>query len=111
MNNNNKIMESKEKINKLLDGANVMIIGTDKGVAAIGNGVSLMSVLSLIIDKLKEGGVPDDYLKIAFDVGMEADTNKVKTQKINNEIDKIVKEILKDIKKDLENILGDDTDE
>lgn len=109
--NNNKIIESKEKINELLDSANTIIIGTDKGFAAIGSGFSLMSVFSLIIDKLREGGIPDNYLKIAFDVGMEADTNKAKTKKVNNEIDKMVKEILTDIKKDLENILGDDTDE
>ena len=109
--NNNKIMENKEKINKLLDDANTIIIGTDKGVAAIGSGVSLMSVLSLIIEKLRESGMSTDYLKIVFDVAMGVDTNKTKNKKVNNEIDKMVKEILTDIKKDLENILGDDTDE
>ena len=109
--NNNKIMENKEKINKLLDDANTIIIGTDKGVAAIGSGVSLMNVLSLIIEKLRESGMSTDYLKIVFDVAMGVDTNKTKNKKVNNEIDKMVKEILKDIKKDLENILGDDTDE
>lgn len=109
--NNNKIMENKEKINKLLDDANTIIIGTDKGVAAIGSGVSLMSVLSLIIEELRESGMSTDYLKIVFDVAMGVDTNKTKNKKVNNEIDKMVKEILTDIKKDLENILGDDTDE
>lgn len=109
--NNNKIMENKEKINKLLDGANILIIGTDKGVAAIGNGFSLMSVFGLIIDKLREAGIPDNYLKIAFDVGMGVDTNKTKDKIINSEINKMAKEILNDIKKDIENILGDDIDE
>lgn len=108
---NKKIVKkNKERIEGILENASTVIIGTDTGIAVIGDRLNLMSTLSSIINKLKKGGMSESDLNIAFKVGMKIDASKF-NKKNNDEIDDLLSELLIAMKKDIENILGDDTDE
>lgn len=64
--------EVKENFEKLFNGTNATIIATDHGVAVLGAGGSLLSMLSAIINQMyNEAHMPRGLVEKAIELGFE----------------------------------------
>ena len=54
----------KERVNKLLEVSEKIIIATDEGIICFGNKTNLMALLTMILNKLREGAMfsEEDFL-------------------------------------------------
>lgn len=101
----------RKNIDKLLENTETLLIGTDNGIGIVGNRVNIMATLSALVSQLKEDGMSETDLNIAFKVGLNSNITSKKSPKdkeIDDEIKGFVKDLLKGLKKDLDKMLGDE---
>lgn len=105
----------KENIEKLLKGAESVMIVTDNGLGIEGNLASTLRNLSLLISKLRET-IPKDLLDYAIQLGLR-ETKKSneekdkKVEELRKELQDFMKKIIKSIVDDLKDLSGDDKNE
>lgn len=93
------LLKSKNSIRERLnDKSNNKYIYADKNrTVFVGTGQELLTLLTIIVDKLKENGIPEEMIKKSFDLG----TSKDKEEYIVENLLKVmIKNVLKDIKED-----------
>lgn len=105
----------KENIEKLLKGAESVMIVTDNGLGIEGNLASTLRNLSLLISKLRET-IPKDLLDYAIQLGLRETkkSNEEKAKKVEElrkELQDSMKKIIKSIVDDLKDLSGDDKNE
>lgn len=105
----------KENIEKLLKGAESVMIVTDNGLGIEGNLASTLRNLSLLISKLRET-IPKDLLDYAIQLGLR-ETKKSneekdkKVEELRKELQDSMKKIIKSIVDNLKDLSGDDKNE
>ncbi len=105
----------KENIEKLLKGAESVMIVTDNGLGVEGDLVSTLRNLSLLISKLRET-IPKDLLDYAIQLDLREtkksnESKDKKVEELRKELQDSMEKIAKAIVGDLKDLLGDDKNE
>ena len=96
-----------EKVNKLLEGSNGVIIATTNGSGVIGNGLITLNLLANLVSNIKECGMKESDIKNAVDCGLHH--KDISVDKLDKkELDKIAKEIVKDLKSALDEMFSEE---
>lgn len=93
-------------IDKLIDGAECIIIASTNGTGLVGPKGMMLNLLANLAYNFKDCGFEEKELIRAVEAGFR--NNKSKDSK---ELDKETKEILKDIKKALEEAIGEEKED
>lgn len=101
-------MKRKENkaIDKIIDGAECIIIATTNGTGLVGPKGMMLNLLANLAFNFKECGFEEKELIKAVEAGFR--NNKPKDSK---ELDETTKEILKDIKKAIEEAIGEEKED
>lgn len=93
------LLKSKNVIRERLNDKsnNKYIYADENRTILFGTQSELLTLLSIIVDNLKENGVPEEMIKKAFDLGISKDKEEYMVEDL---LKIMIKNILKDVKED-----------
>lgn len=103
-----------KNIERLLKDTKTLLIATDNGIGINGGLTQILGAFSLMVNQMKKGGMSEDLLRYAFNVGIndnpENEEKEIdeKTKKAKEELKKSLLDLTKALTKDLEEMLGDE---
>lgn len=93
------LLKSKNAIRERLNDKsnNKYIYADENRTILFGTRSELLTLLSIIVNNLKENGVPEEIMKKAFDLGISKDKEEYMVEDL---LKTVIKNILKDVKED-----------
>lgn len=85
--------EMKEGVLKLVEGAEVGIFATDKGVGVVGMTDQVLTTLTMIVKQLVELGVDKELIEHSFKLGLIADKPNELLKELNSQLDKLLEKL------------------
>jgi len=98
-------------VERLLKGAETIIISTDNGIGIEGKLVSTLGNFSMIVHQLVDGGCPKEYLKTAFELGLEDSSDKENQNEEKDKLREMLTDVLIELRDNINSLFGDDKDE
>lgn len=98
-------------IERLLKGANSIIISTDNGIGVEGNLPMVLSNLAMIIRQISNNGCPKEILEHTIKLGLGEIKEEKESKKEKDDFEEVIKDVLTMVRDDINKMLGDEDNE